>query len=188
MRSPPRTRTRPTADRVREAVFDILGSLVDISGMRVADLYAGSGAMGIEALSRGAGRVEFVEEDRQAVRTIRENLAALGVKGAHAKVVRGDVLEWTTRSGPFDLAFMDPPYSFRRWPELLDRVEATWSVLETSVPPVVPSGWEVIKEKQYGSTLVTVLRCRRSIESPGFARHRTPDETRDETRDEKGKS
>jgi 16S rRNA (guanine966-N2)-methyltransferase len=103
--APRGTRTRPTADRVREALFSMLG---DVGGARVLDLYAGSGALGIEALSRGAGNAVFVERDAQAVAAIERNLAAVGVE---ANLVRQDVVRFLARAdGAFDLVFCDPPY------------------------------------------------------------------------------
>ncbi len=98
-------RTRPTADRVREALFSMLG---DVSGARVLDLYAGSGALGIEALSRGADSALFVESDGQALAALRRNLDAVG---ADAAVRRQDVVRFLARpEGTFDLVFCDPPY------------------------------------------------------------------------------
>jgi len=103
--APRGTRTRPTADRVREALFSMLG---DVGEARVLDLYAGSGALGIEALSRGAGSAVFVERDAQALAAIERNLTAVGVE---ATVVRRDVLRFLARAdGAFDLVFCDPPY------------------------------------------------------------------------------
>ncbi|MGK3988102.1 16S rRNA (guanine(966)-N(2))-methyltransferase RsmD [Sorangium sp. So ce136] len=102
--------TRPTADRVREALFSSLG---DVTGALVCDLYAGTGALGIEALSRGARRAVFVESGRPALATLRENLAALGLDEA-ARVVPLPVeraLELLRDEGPFDLALLDPPYA-----------------------------------------------------------------------------
>jgi 16S rRNA (guanine966-N2)-methyltransferase len=106
LRAPRGTTTRPTADRVREALFSMLG---DVSGARVLDLFAGSGALGIEALSRGADTVVFVDRDRQAVAAIRHNLDAVGVKAA---VVLGNALTVLRRprQTPYDLVFVDPPY------------------------------------------------------------------------------
>jgi 16S rRNA (guanine966-N2)-methyltransferase len=103
--APRGARTRPTADRVREALFSMLG---DVSGARVLDLYAGSGALGIEALSRGAESAVFVERDQQALAALRRNLDAVG---ADADVRRQDVLRFLARSeGNFHLVFCDPPY------------------------------------------------------------------------------
>lgn len=98
---------RPTADRVREALFSILGPL---EGLKALDLFAGSGALGIEALSRGAREVVFVDSEPAAIRAVRDNLARLGVA---APVYRADALGFLERPrhGPFDLVFLDPPYS-----------------------------------------------------------------------------
>jgi 16S rRNA (guanine966-N2)-methyltransferase len=105
--SPAGRDTRPTADRVREALFSILGPL---DGERVLDLFAGSGALGIEALSRGADEAVFVDSDRRATDAISRNLEALGVL---APVHRRDALGYlrAASEGPFDLVFLDPPYS-----------------------------------------------------------------------------
>jgi 16S rRNA (guanine966-N2)-methyltransferase len=98
-------RTRPTADRVREALFSMLG---DVEGARVLDLWAGSGALGIEALSRGAESALFVERDQRALAALRRNLDAVG---ARADVRRQDALRFLARrEGTFDLVFCDPPY------------------------------------------------------------------------------
>lgn len=106
----PRDRgTRPTADRVKEALFSILG---DVSGLAVLDLYAGSGALGIEALSRGAARAVFVESAHDAEEAIRKNVAACGV-GDRSRVVRSAVeraRKSLEKDAPFDLVFADPPY------------------------------------------------------------------------------
>jgi 16S rRNA (guanine966-N2)-methyltransferase len=103
--APRGVRTRPTADRVREALFSMLG---DVSGARVLDLYAGSGALGIEALSRGAGSAVFVERDPRAVAAIERNLESLGLE---QEVLRQDAVRFLARAkGTFDLVFCDPPY------------------------------------------------------------------------------
>ncbi len=105
--------TRPTSDRVREALFSMLG---DVSGAVVLDLYAGTGALGIEALSRGATRAVFVENGRPALATLRQNLATLGIEGA-SRVITQPVtralssLSSLTPLGPFDLILLDPPYA-----------------------------------------------------------------------------
>jgi 16S rRNA (guanine966-N2)-methyltransferase len=103
----PGAATRPMTDRAREAIFSSLGARV--TGARVLDLYAGSGAMGLEALSRGAADCTFVERDRKAVSAIRTNVEAVGLGG---EVVAGDVARFvTTTNGRYDLAFVDPPYA-----------------------------------------------------------------------------
>src|SRR5205807_2939069 len=109
LQAPAGGRTRPTSDRVREALFSILG---DVSDARVLDLYAGSGALGIEALSRGAAGATFVDSDREAVVAIRANLALTGTDD-RASVVRSPVGSFLAagRHGPFDLVFLDPPYA-----------------------------------------------------------------------------
>jgi len=98
--------TRPTADRVREAAFNLIGP---VDGASVLDLFAGSGAMGLEALSRGAERAVFVEADRTAARAVERNLEMLGLTGA--RVVCDEVLRFlATERGTYDLVFVDPPY------------------------------------------------------------------------------
>ena len=110
LKVPPGVRTRPTADRVREALFSILG---DVEDARVADLFAGSGALGIEALSRGAEHATFVEHDAGAVGVLKFNLAALGIVEG-VETFEWDVPRWLSTVGgnlDFDLVFVDPPYS-----------------------------------------------------------------------------
>lgn len=170
LRVPAGGATRPTADRVREAVFDILGSLVDLDGAHVADLFAGSGAMGIEALSRGASSVVFVDRDRAAVDAVRANLADLGLVGPAATVVRAEVLTWlagrtgTPPPATFDLVVCDPPYAFDQWERLLALVRGRLVVLESNRPVPVPGGWETVRCRRYGGTLVTVIRPQFPVE------------------------
>lgn len=160
---------RPTSDRVRESIFDVLGSLVDLNGLRVADLFAGTGALGIEALSRGAGSVTFVESDAKAFASVRSNLVSTGLDGPRAILSRRDVLEFLGSPGAeFDLALCDPPYSFERWDELLEALRADLAVLESSSPLTVVDRWMVLKSRRYGGTLVTVVRAGdRSRGGPG---------------------
>ena len=157
LRGVPAPGTRPTSDRVREAIFDVLGSLLDLDGLAVVDLFAGSGAMGIEALSRGAASVAFVESAPAALRCIEANLEALGLTG-QARVVRDDALRFVTRAGDFDLALCDPPYEFDAWDRLLVPLRAPLAVLESGRPLELPGAWESIRSKRYGGTLVTVVR------------------------------
>src|ERR1700736_3119455 len=119
LQAPAGPRTRPTSDRVREAIFDILGSLDAVEGAVVADLFAGSGALGIEALSRGARRTVFVDRDRAAITAIRANLAGCGFGPDRAEVVPGDVGRWAAGAPPVDVILADPPYDFAGWPDLL---------------------------------------------------------------------
>jgi 16S rRNA (guanine966-N2)-methyltransferase len=105
--------TRPTSDRVREAFFSALETMTDLSGARFADLYAGSGAVGLEALSRGASHALLVESEAKAARTIRDNIVALRV-GAAARLVAGKVAQVVSAppdGDPYDVVFADPPYA-----------------------------------------------------------------------------
>ncbi|MFF9570963.1 16S rRNA (guanine(966)-N(2))-methyltransferase RsmD [Streptomyces sp. NPDC014685] len=110
---PPGTGTRPTSDRAREGLFStweaLLGSL---AGARIADLYAGSGAVGLEALSRGAAHALLVEADPKAVRTVRDNVRTLGLPGAEVRTGRAEqVAAGPTPAEPYDVVFLDPPYA-----------------------------------------------------------------------------
>jgi 16S rRNA (guanine966-N2)-methyltransferase len=111
--APAGSQTRPTSDRVREAYFSALGTMIDLDGARFADLYAGSGAVGLEALSRGAVHTLLVEADAKAARAIRDNIVTLRAGGA-ARLVTGKVLQVLAsppEGGPFDVVFADPPYA-----------------------------------------------------------------------------
>jgi len=112
LRAPSGAATRPTSEKVREAVFAILGSLGSVSGAHVLDLFAGTGALGLEALSRGAAHATFVDSARSAVIAIRDNLRALGIAD-RATVVTGDAVVSAARHPPpvpWRLVFVDPPY------------------------------------------------------------------------------
>ena len=152
---------RPTSERVREAVFASLGSLDAVEGAKVLDLFAGTGALGIEALSRGAASATFVDADPQAVQTIRANLEATGLSG---RVVRSDVLrflEETTET--FDLALADPPYAFSEWPALLAVLPASLAVLESDLPVEAVPGWLILRARRYGDSVVTLARRQESL-------------------------
>ena len=147
--------TRPTTDRVREAVFNALASLDVVVDARVLDLYAGSGALGIEALSRGAAHCTFVERDRAALAAIDENIATLGL-GDRARVLVADGIAAASRVDA-DLAFADPPYDFDDWPRLL-RAGARRSRRRRGAGAVAaPVDWEQGRVKRYGRTWVTFL-------------------------------
>jgi 16S rRNA (guanine966-N2)-methyltransferase len=154
---------RPTSDRVRESIFDILGSRGGVEGLTVVDLFCGSGALGLEALSRGASAVTFVDKDAQALAAVRQNLHAVGLEGEAVSFVHAVLPEWLrvgAGDGPpgFDLALCDPPYDFTDWDTLLGTLRARLAVLETAVPVGPTEGWVVIKERRYGGTLVTVAQ------------------------------
>lgn len=158
--------TRPTTDRVREATCNALDSLGVIDGAVVVDLFAGSGALGIEALSRGAASAIFVERDAAALRALRENLRALDLESV-SRVVTGDAIRALTSVSDATLVFADPPYDFDSWAELLALVGSHLpSVqivvaesdrdLSTATPPFV--GWDCVRSRRYGRTHVSFLR------------------------------
>jgi 16S rRNA (guanine966-N2)-methyltransferase len=156
--APRGSRTRPTADRVREALFSMLG---DVEGASVLDLYAGSGALGIEALSRGAESAVFVERDSQAVAAIERNLAAVG---ADARIVRQDVGRFLGRAeGTYDLVFCDPPYDFasRLAGALAERLPAVTPpgariVTESDKRNPLELPFPLVTERSYGDTRIAI--------------------------------
>ncbi len=147
---------RPTSDRVRESIFDILGSRGGVEGLRVVDLFCGSGALGLEALSRGAAAATFVDQDAAALEAVRTNLASVGLGDEPITIVRAALPGWLAGAPAFDLALCDPPYTFEAWPELLSALRADTAVLESATPVTLPEGWVVARERRYGGTLVTV--------------------------------
>jgi len=155
----PRT-VRPTSDRVRESIFDILGSQGGVEGLSVVDLFCGSGALGVEALSRGAASATFVDLDPGALDAVRQNLAAVGLSEEPAKLVRAALPGWLVASGApdFDLALCDPPYGFEDWAALLGALRADVAVMESGAPIPLSEGWVVTRERRYGGTLVTVVQ------------------------------
>ena len=145
--------TRPTSDFVREAVFNSLQAHVDLDGATVLDLFAGTGALGIEALSRGAAHATFVESGRHALFALRDNLAATGFTD-RATVLPVDA---TTAELPaVDLVFADPPYAFAGWDDLLTRVDAGLAVVESDREIDPPPPWRVLRRKRYGTTVVVL--------------------------------
>ena len=156
--APRGARTRPTADRVREALFSMLG---DVSGARVLDLYAGSGALGIEALSRGAGSAVFVDRDPRAVAAIERNLESLGLE---QEVLRQDAVRFLARArGTFDLVFCDPPYdsASRLAAPLAQGLPALTSehariVTESDKRNPLELPFPLITERTYGDTRIAI--------------------------------
>jgi 16S rRNA (guanine966-N2)-methyltransferase len=162
LRAPRGRDTRPTSDRVREALFSMLGPL---DGARVLDLYAGSGALGIEALSRGAAEATFVDSAPRAVRAVADNLRALGVEGA--TVLRQDARAFLRKAGAagrqYDLVFLDPPYRraaglgpelSRALPEVLSPAARVASESDRRAPLALALALAV--ERRYGDTLIRI--------------------------------
>jgi 16S rRNA (guanine966-N2)-methyltransferase len=158
LQAPRGMRTRPTADRVREALFSMLG---DVTGARVLDLFAGSGALGIEALSRGAASAVFVERDPRAIEAIERNLAALGLE---ERVVRQDVERFLARDeGSYDLILCDPPYdsASRLAGPLAERLpalaaEGALIVTESDKRRPLELPFPPVRERSYGDTRIAI--------------------------------
>ncbi|GEL26329.1 methyltransferase [Pseudonocardia sulfidoxydans NBRC 16205] len=163
---PPRG-TRPTSDRVREALFSALDADPGLDGARVLDLCAGSGALGLEALSRGAAHALFVESDKRAANVVRRNVSELGLGGEVVAATVASALAGAAR-GPFDVVLVDPPYAvpddeIAGW--LTAAARGGWLAEETVV--VVerdarsgafgwPDGFECVRERRYGDTVLHV--------------------------------
>ncbi|GAB2329714.1 16S rRNA (guanine(966)-N(2))-methyltransferase RsmD [Streptomyces griseoincarnatus] len=162
---PPGQGTRPTSDRAREGLFSTWQSLLGgpLDGERVLDLYAGSGAVGLEALSRGAGHVLLVEADARAARTVRENVKSLGLPGAEVRSGKAEqIVRTAPPEQPYDLVFLDPPYAVsdsdlreilltlrsQGWltDDALVTVERSTRGGEFAFPP----GFEAIRARRYG--------------------------------------
>jgi 16S rRNA (guanine966-N2)-methyltransferase len=169
LRSPRGGDTRPITDRVKETLFAIIGARV-IDAV-VLDLYAGSGAIGIEALSRGAAHVTFVERGRDALAAMRDNLARTRLD-ANATVVGDDVLRFLVQpSGPFDLALLDPPYDERAILAPLQRLTAHLAADATVVVKhfwrteiALPDGLAPVRERRFGETTLTFLSATGEVE------------------------
>jgi len=164
LEAPPGLNTRPTAARVKEAVFSIIQ--FEVEGARVLDLFAGSGQMGIEALSRGAQACAFVDSAKACHEIIRENLRRAGLSDK-GRVVGTDALSYLqTQRGPFDIVFLDPPYTEGGFPKLLAALAPQMSesgvvLCETARADELPQTAGTLskhREYRYGKTKVTVYR------------------------------
>lgn len=147
---------------MREATFNALTSLGAIEGAVVLDLYAGSGAMGIEALSRGATSATFVDSDARAVSAIRANLGATGFEDRSA-VIRSDVVRHLAGGGRrAGLAVLDPPYALddEGWEGLLGVLDAEVAVLESDREVGIHERWEILRVRRYGTTVVSLVASR----------------------------
>lgn len=165
LQSPPGEATRPTADKVRETLFSMLASrLGSFQDLRVADLFAGSGALGLEALSRGASFACFVENDAKAAAAIKTNATALGALD-RVRILGGSALA-LAHSEPFDLVFADPPYAPGSGTAAVGSVAAAnwlaphgWVAVETERNDAVdPGGWAIDTERNVGRAKLTLLR------------------------------
>lgn len=175
LRTPPGLATRPTAAKVRQAIFNILAGRV--AGARAADLYAGSGALGVEALSRGAAACVFVERDRGAAKVLMANLAALGLTGK-AQVMAAGLAEVAARlkaAGPFDLILADPPYARGQVEALIGLCAARGLLAPGGVlviehapaeRPAPPPGLALDDRRAYGQTEVSFLSARQQASPP----------------------
>jgi 16S rRNA (guanine966-N2)-methyltransferase len=163
--APPGTGTRPTADRVRETLFSMLASRIgSFEDLRVADLFAGSGALGFEALSRGAGSVTFVESEVKAVAAIRRNADKLGGSD-RMQIVTGSALS-LPRSAPFDLIFADPPYASESGNAVVRSIcdagwlaRGGWLSIESSRGNAVDAGDLILEtDREVGRARLSLLR------------------------------
>lgn len=165
---------RPTTDKTRTALFNALVSRNMVQDATVIDLFAGTGSLGIEALSRGATKATFIDSDRVSVDCIRYNLSALGFDDV-STVIRADVKRWLDTTGPTPfvvdddsplLILADPPYAYTAWSELFERLLPRMAslgvdallVIESGKPLVLPDGWDLEREARYGAAYVTFTR------------------------------
>jgi 16S rRNA (guanine(966)-N(2))-methyltransferase RsmD len=165
--SPKGLNTRPTSDRVREAIFSIIGDIVEDA--RVLDLYSGTGAMGLEALSRGASQAVFVETDQAALRCLQVNIEAVGCR-ERTRIINRPVLSYLEKTGPndgFDLVFADPPYAgdlgtltLKAISKHAKPLKGCLIILEHAPgrpPETVPDKMDRVDTRKYGNTGVTFL-------------------------------
>ena len=176
LETPPGEATRPTSNRARESLFNILmhanwrddedGGTSPLIEARVLDAYAGSGALGLEALSRGAAHATFLDNDAAAIKSIGDNLRKLGETGA-AKVVRADATRPPPSREPCDLVFLDPPYRSDQAPAVITALAgAGWMTpgcivtveLAHNEDLLPPPGFESIDERRYGAAKIVILK------------------------------
>lgn len=160
--APPGDGVRPTADRVREALFTLLEArLGELAGSRVADLACGSGALGIEALSRGAETCAFVDLASRSLQVARANVTAVGLDGRSVTFVRDDLVRWAGQqeSVSFDLILVDPPYQWDQWADLLSALQGVAAAVaaESDREIAPPTGWASLRTRRFGGTVVSVL-------------------------------
>jgi 16S rRNA (guanine966-N2)-methyltransferase len=175
LKAPDGRDTRPTSDRARESIFNVLAHAdwaPPLEGARVIDAFAGSGALGIEAMSRGAAFCLFIETDSAARGAIRDNIEAFQLFGA-TRIHRRSATDLGAKpaglGAPFDLVFMDPPYAYDLVPPALDQlIKGAWIapaaliVAETGADEIAPItlGWNLLDERLYGAARVSFLRAK----------------------------
>ncbi len=162
LKSPKGEEVRPTTDHVKQALFNILQ--YDLEGRRVLDLFAGTGQLGIEALSRGAREAVFTDSSRKSVELVRENLSACGFR---AQVIQTDALSYLGRGGRFDIIFIDPPYDSGLYESVLSRINDVDNLNEggiivcearagTELPEMTPP-YRKLREKKYGNVKICIF-------------------------------
>ncbi len=163
---------RPTSDRVKGAIFNSLGSLGVGHPENVLDLFAGTGALGLEALSRGARSATLVESNRRHLQCLRQNVSACGfedrasVEATTAEAfLKRDQRHW-------DLVLVDPPYDYDGWKTMLDQLSADIVVIESDRPIELPADWRYLKEKTYGTTVVGIAAAGTENRSPDLVENR----------------
>ncbi|WP_170515821.1 16S rRNA (guanine(966)-N(2))-methyltransferase RsmD [Ruegeria atlantica] len=154
---------RPTTDRVRESLFNVLGHQIDFDGLRVLDLFAGTGALGLEALSRGAAQVTFVDDGRVAQGLIRKNID-LTRSADRTTLIRRDATRLGENSGaPYDLIFLDPPYGKSMGQKAIAAMSHGWIaddalvVWEENSPMAAPQGFDLQDSRKYGDTHISLM-------------------------------
>lgn len=157
LQAPPGRHLRPTTERVREAMFSSLESMAAVRGARAIDLFAGTGALGIEALSRGAASVTFIDADHVAIGMVKANLASTHLEGA--TTIQSDAIRFVENTAErFDLALVAPPYAFDDWDRLLASVPADLVALEWGRVVILPPGWDHVRTLTHGDSVVTLAR------------------------------
>jgi 16S rRNA (guanine(966)-N(2))-methyltransferase RsmD len=154
LKSPPKNaKVRPSTDRVRETLFNLLFNMVDLNDTDVLDLFCGTGSLGIECLSRGAAKAVFVDTD---IRTVNENLSLVGAENS-SEIVRSDVTRFLKRTvGTFDVIFADPPYSYSHYDELIDECFAKCNLMVLEHSSDITFDRDYIKlRKDFGETALT---------------------------------
>lgn len=165
----PKAHLRPTSDRVREAIFNLLingGYGNPLQGARVLDMFAGTGALGLEALSRGAAHASFVENGKAALTLLTRNIALMRAEGETAILRRDATSPGANPAAPFDLVFLDPPYGKAMGETALRAAmaggwlaPAALIVWEEGAAPTLPEGVTLEDQRKYGDTLVTIARA-----------------------------